>query len=94
MGRTANLLGVSIVFDNGVFGAVPIIIPQLGGSYQRRRESLGDGKINDDGNLIFTDGTVIERTELYGLVVSGWYDSSRDNKPSGGMWGPPIKFRK
>lgn len=82
--------GVTVVFDNGLFGNVPFLF-----SDERHWASCGDAGIDCDGNLVFASGDRVGSTELYRNVVMGLQSSGDGSEqPRRPVAGPAIRFRR
>ena len=82
--------GVTVVFDNGLFGNVPFLL-----SDERHWVSCGDAAIDCDGNLVFASGDRVGSTELYRNVVMGLQSSGDGSEqPRRPVAGPWIRFRR
>ena len=87
-GSDPQVLYASIVFDNGVFGngPLPCAMPD-GEDVQEQPEGHVDLHINEDGDLVLPDKTVILASIIYTRCVDAYFD----NPKGGGIAGPSMK---
>lgn len=94
-GPTAGTLGVSVVFDNGVFGQIPLTFAMQSFSHNINVAKINKVAISADGKrLIIGEGTLsVAAHQLYANCLIGYFRPEQGVQGPG-MGSPRFRFRR